>query len=187
MTTPREGLDLGRTYTVAVSSGFGELAIEWQDTPEGPLVARVLLPNEVTLVSADASPHSCPAISDLAERVQRFLGGEKVTFELDLIPLERCPPFQRRVLRAEYGIPRGWVSTYSRIARHLSVPKGARAVGNALARNPFPIVIPCHRAIRSDGHLGGFRGGAAMKRALLALEGVQVLDTGKVLAQKVYY
>jgi methylated-DNA-[protein]-cysteine S-methyltransferase len=187
MTTPRERPDLRRTYTVAVPSGFGELAIEWQDTPEGPLVARVLLPNEVTLVSADASLHSCPAISDLAERVQRFLGGENVTFELDLIPLERCPPFQRRVLRAEYGIPRGWVSTYGRIARHLGVPRGARAVGNALAHNPFPIVIPCHRAIRSDGHLGGFRGGATMKRALLELEGIAIAPNGKAVTEQVHY
>jgi methylated-DNA-[protein]-cysteine S-methyltransferase len=79
------------------------------------------------------------------------------------------------------------VSTYGRIARHLAIPGGARAVGRALARNPFPIIIPCHRAIRSDGRLGGFQGGPAMKRALLELEGVECSSTGRVSAERLYY
>jgi methylated-DNA-[protein]-cysteine S-methyltransferase len=56
-----------------------------------------------------------------------------------------------------------------------------------LARNPFPIIIPCHRAIRSDGRLGGFQGGPAMKRALLELEGVEISAAGRVLAERFYY
>ena len=91
------------------------------------------------------------------------------------------------MLLAEYGIPRGWVSTYGRIATHLGVPGGARAVGNALGSNPFPIVIPCHRAVRADGRLGGFRGGVEMKRALLTMEGVEVSQAGKVLTDRFYY
>ena len=78
------------------------------------------------------------------------------------------------------------VSTYRRIAAHLGVPKGARAVGNALATNPFPIVIPCHRAIRSDGALGGYQGGLAMKRALLMQEGVDVDERGRVVSPRLY-
>ena len=101
--------------------------------------------------------------------------------------LERCPPFQRQVLLAESGIPRGWVSTYGRIANHIGVPKGARAVGNALARNPFPLIIPCHRAVRADGSLGGFQGGPEMKRALLEMEGVEFLPTGRVSPARIYY
>jgi methylated-DNA-[protein]-cysteine S-methyltransferase len=88
---------------------------------------------------------------------------------------------------AEREIPRGWVSTYGRIATHLGVPGGARAVGGALARNPFPIIIPCHRAIRSDGSLGGFQGGPDMKRALLEFEGVGFSSTGRVAAERFYY
>jgi methylated-DNA-[protein]-cysteine S-methyltransferase len=60
-------------------------------------------------------------------------------------------------------------------------------VGGALSRNPFPIVIPCHRAIRSDGHLGGFQGGREMKQALLELEGVEVTPPGKVTTDRFYY
>jgi methylated-DNA-[protein]-cysteine S-methyltransferase len=60
-------------------------------------------------------------------------------------------------------------------------------VGGALGRNPFPIIIPCHRAVRSDGQLGGYRGGVAMKRALLEMEGVEISPTGKVLTDRFYY
>ncbi|MBE9507936.1 MAG: MGMT family protein, partial [Chloroflexi bacterium] len=74
-----------------------------------------------------------------------------------------------------------------RIARHLGVKGGARAVGRALARNPFPIVIPCHRAIRSNGELGGYQGGLEMKRALLEGEGIEFTQRGKVLMRRVYY
>jgi methylated-DNA-[protein]-cysteine S-methyltransferase len=62
---------------------------------------------------------------------------------LDLINLRQCFEFQKNILLAEHKIPRGWVSTYGRIARKLGVPNGARAVGTALARNPFPIIGTC--------------------------------------------
>jgi methylated-DNA-[protein]-cysteine S-methyltransferase len=88
---------------------------------------------------------------------------------------------------AEYGIPRSWVSTYGRIARTLGIPHGARAVGSALSRNPFPLVIPCHRAIRSNGQLGGFQGGLSMKRALLEREGVEFSGAGRVVTKRIYY
>jgi methylated-DNA-[protein]-cysteine S-methyltransferase len=130
---------------------------------------------------------SCDDILELGERIQRFLEGEPIKFELDMTSLEICPAFQRRVLLAEYEIPRGWISTYGRISRNLAIPNGARAVGRALSQNPFPIIIPCHRAIRSDGELGGFQGGLRMKRALLEHEGVSVSDGGKVLTTRIYY
>ena len=98
-----------------------------------------------------------------------------------------CTPFQRRVLLAEFGIPRGYVSTYGRIARFIRVPDGARAVGNALAGNPFPIVIPCHRALRSDGSIGGFQGGREMKERLLRMEGVRIGEDGRVVMEHVWY
>jgi methylated-DNA-[protein]-cysteine S-methyltransferase len=80
----------------------------------------------------------------------------------------------------EYSIPRGKISTYARIAAALGMPRGARAVGYSLANNPFPLVIPCHRAVRSDGTLGGFQGGLSMKRALLECEGIPFTVSGRV-------
>jgi methylated-DNA-[protein]-cysteine S-methyltransferase len=69
----------------------------------------------------------------------------------------------------------------------LGKPSAARAVGRALATNPFPIIIPCHRAVRSDGSLGGYQGGLAMKRALLEMEGVEFDARGRVATPGFYY
>ena len=131
---------------------------------------------------------SCGEIAALAERIHCYLGGEPVRFALDITALDDCPPFQRRVLLAEYAIPRGRVSTYARIAHRLGHPRGARPVGLCLAHNPFPILVPCHRAIRSDGSLGGFQGGLRMKRALLEMEGVLFSRAGRVvLSEQTHY
>ena len=130
---------------------------------------------------------SCDDILELGERIQRFLKGEPIKFELDIASLEICSAFQRRVLLAEYRIPRGWISTYGRISRNLGIPNGARAVGRALSQNPFPIIIPCHRAIRSDGTLGGYQGGLEMKRTLLEMEGIFFNALGQVMPDKFFY
>lgn len=175
-------------------SPFGSFSLVWQETEGKPRIQRVFLSNAQTLAEdrvraewESARPGSNPLIADLAERMQRFLEGEALDFELTLAALETCSAFQQRVLRAEHRIPRGWVSTYSRIAAHLGVPGGARAVGNALAQNPFPILVPCHRAIRADGALGGYQGGMAMKRTLLEREGLTFSAVGKVALRQVYY
>jgi methylated-DNA-[protein]-cysteine S-methyltransferase len=80
---------------------------------------------------------------------------------------------------AERTIPRGYVSSYSALAACIGRPRAARAVGTALAGNPFPIIIPCHRTVRTDGSLGGFGGGLPMKRALLEMEGVTFDQRGR--------
>lgn len=181
-------------YSTSVPSPFGTLSIVWRETSEGPKIRRLLLPDEriradeiMRTTCTDTGSPSDPAIRLLVERIQRFLKGEAVQFHASLIDFGECSGFQRSVLLAEHGIPRGWVSTYGRIAMRLGIPGAARAVGTALSRNPFPIIIPCHRAIRSDGHLGGFRGGLKMKRALLELEGVEFSKTGRVLTSRFFY
>jgi len=178
---------------VLLPSPFGTLSMVWQATEQGPKVHRVFLPaggtpveNRVRMDFVGAGPLSCPAITELGEKIQAFLEGQAVDFELDLIALDQCSESQKRVLLAEHRIPRGWVSTYGRIARNLGMPGGARAVGGALAHNPFPIIIPCHRAVRSNGELGGFQGGLKMKQALLELEGVEFSRPGKVRMNRVY-
>jgi methylated-DNA-[protein]-cysteine S-methyltransferase len=90
-------------------------------------------------------------------------------------------------LRAEHGIPRGQVSTYQLLAAFIGRPKAARSVGTALATNPFPIIIPCHRAVRSDRSLGGFQGGLLMKRAWLEQEGIGFDTSGRVQVDSFFY
>jgi methylated-DNA-[protein]-cysteine S-methyltransferase len=135
----------------------------------------------------DSSASSSAEVDALADRIAAFLTGEDIRFSLEVARLDLCSPFQQQVLRAEHGIPRGKVSTYQRIAGHLGHPRAARAVGTALAHNPFPIIVPCHRAIRSNGTLGGFQGGMEMKRALLKMEEVLIDASGRVVSRKLYY
>ncbi|MBM4444375.1 MAG: methylated-DNA--[protein]-cysteine S-methyltransferase [Chloroflexi bacterium] len=177
-----------------VPSPFGGLAILWRQGDGGPEVHRILLPNETGRAGSGtrqsfvhATPASCSVIASLGERIQRCLEGEAVEFDLAAMALDSCSGFQRRVLLADYGIPRGWVSTYGRVARSLGCPAGGRAVGGALAHNPFPIVIPCHRVVRANLELGGFGGGLAMKRALLELEGLKLSESGQVLTDRIFY
>lgn len=177
---------------IDIATVFGRVRLIWTLSASGPRVQRIILPGDL---QADAlmtgGVPSGDEVRDTGIRsiiagIQSFLLGNDVRFDIGLLDLERCPSFQRRVLLAEYGIPRGYVSTYGRIARHLGNPGAARAVGSALATNPFPLVIPCHRALRTDGRLGGFQGGLDMKRRLLEMEGVRFQD-GRVLMERVWY
>jgi O-6-methylguanine DNA methyltransferase len=98
--------------------------------------------------------------------------GRPVKVPLDLAQL---PEFERSVLMKTLEIPRGEVRPYAWVAAEIGKPLAVRAVGNALARNPIPFVIPCHRVVRSDGRIGNYgAGGPTAKRAVLAAEGVDV-------------
>ncbi len=98
--------------------------------------------------------------------------GRPVKVPLDLAQL---PEFERSVLMKTLEIPRGEVRPYAWVAAEIGKPLAVRAVGNALARNPIPFVIPCHRVVRSDGRIGNYgAGGPTAKRAVLASEGVDV-------------
>lgn len=175
-------------------STFGTFNIVWRKTTEGLKIIRILFPHPqissgelIRSYFKNFRSGSDSNIDQLGKQIQDFLGGEEVKFDLNLLDWEICSKFQQAVLLAEYAIPRGWVSSYGRIAQHLKIKRAARAVGRALASNPFPIIIPCHRTIRSDGQLGGYQGGLDMKRTLLELEGLKVSETGKVLAPRMYY
>ncbi|MCJ7484793.1 MAG: methylated-DNA--[protein]-cysteine S-methyltransferase [Candidatus Aminicenantes bacterium] len=177
-----------------IPTAFGTMGIVWWNAAAGPRVRQVFLsrgrkPAEKAVLEEypAAQQLASSGVVGLGDRIQRFLEGETVVFDLEMIALEVCGEFQRQVLLAEHGIPRGWVSTYGRIARHVGSPGSSRAVGRALATNPFPIIIPCHRAVRADGEIGGYQGGGEMKRALLVMEGVEFTGRGTVLMRRIYY
>lgn len=95
------------------------------------------------------------------------------TAPVEAVDLADLTPFQQRALRATAAIPRGEVRTYGEIAAAIGAPGAARAVGSALAGNPVPLIIPCHRVVRADGRLGNYSGpgGPGSKRRLLEWEG----------------
>jgi methylated-DNA-[protein]-cysteine S-methyltransferase len=173
---------------------FGPVVLIWSAADGLPKIHRVLLSRPGSSAEADAAalfpdsrPASCRELAAVAAAIREFLAGHDVVFSLDVAALETRPAFQQAVLRAEHGIPRGAVSTYGRIAVHLGDRHAARAVGNALATNPFPLIVPCHRAVLSDGRLGGFQGGPAMKRALLEREGIAFDRSGRVTVPRFHY
>lgn len=123
------------------------------------------------------APHGDPApLREAAAQLREYFAGERRTFDLRLRPAGSA--FQRAVWDALAGIPYGETTSYAALARRLDPddPLAARAVGSANARNPLPIVVPCHRVVGADGSLTGFAGGLETKRALLDFEASGVLD-----------
>jgi methylated-DNA-[protein]-cysteine S-methyltransferase len=184
----------GQLFYSLRETPFGPFAVLWSVYRGEPKVCRVLLSKPEASAKrgletsfADLISSSCSEIDVVAAQIVAFLNGDDIHFSLHIARLDLCSRFKEKVLRAEHGIPRGHVSTYQRIAKYVGRPSGARAVGTALANNPFPIIIPCHRAIRSDRTLGGYQGGLTMKRALLEMEGILFTDTGRVVTEDLFY
>jgi len=119
-----------------------------------------------SLKNAVAAPQR---LGDLIERYRAYFSGNQVEFT-DVLDLDGATPFQRTVWMVTQQIPYGQTRNYAWVAEQAGHPRAVRAVGQALARNPLPVIIPCHRVLSSDGGPGGFSGGLAMKRFLLKLE-----------------
>ncbi len=153
------------------------MAVVW--SPIG--LRRVVLPQgskEMVLSQVTGGNYFAREVSfsrypELVGEIKDCLCGREVEFhcKLDFSGISR---FQKEVYEVVRSIPRGQTRSYSWVARALGRPNSARVVGQSLARNPFPIVVPCHRVISSDGSLGGYSGGVELKKRLLELERPQV-------------
>ena len=108
-------------------------------------------------------------LAKASELIRRYCEGEVVSFDLPL-DLEAVPLGMRALLTAARRIPYGRTRSYGWVAARAGRPRAARAAGQAMARNPLPLIIPCHRVIGADGSLVGYGGGLALKRRLLELE-----------------
>ena len=111
-------------------------------------------------------------ILDLIKEVQEYYKGKKVNFFDYQLNLKSYTPFQKKVLSTVSKVPYGILKSYQEIAVEAGFPRAFRAVGNMMRKNPLPLIIPCHRVIRSDGKLGGFSGGKgiALKKKMIDWE-----------------
>ncbi|KPA18514.1 methylated-DNA-[protein]-cysteine S-methyltransferase [Candidatus Magnetomorum sp. HK-1] len=104
------------------------------------------------------------------ESMQQYFKGKPIQVPSSWLNWDTLTPLQRETLKQAAQIPFGAVCTYQQLAKRINRPKASRFVGSCMARNPYPIIIPCHRVIRSDGTVGQFAGGTALKERLLEME-----------------
>ncbi len=172
-TTKKTSPPLGPYEYAAFPQAFGTFFVAYG--PAGPAFARVSPTAAAFERDAQrylgAPVHRASAPAWLTSAVEAAVRrGDAFRGPVDL---QRLGPFEEEVLARLRRIPAGTVRTYQEVARAVGQPGAARAVGAACARNPLPLLIPCHRVVRTDGGLGGYslRGGVALKRRLLEAEG----------------
>ena len=131
---------------------------------------KVILPNKINSISIEiTNPGSHkPIMHNVIEQLNQYFMGIRKQFDISL-KLE-MPPFYKKVLKEVSEIPYGQTFSYKNIARKLNNPRAYRAVANANAANPIPIIIPCHRVIQSNGGLGNYGGGRQLKQSLVQIE-----------------
>lgn len=152
--------DVGWVGILASAKGLLGITLPQRSAQE----VRQLLGDSVN--QATWSPH---LFDDLVERLKAYFSGHKATFP-DELDLSGATPFQREVWEIARLIPYSETRSYLWVAEQIKKPGAARAVGQALGRNPLPVIVPCHRVVASNGRLGGFTGGVEVKRHLLYLE-----------------
>ena len=128
-----------------------------------------------------------PSVQPVIDQLREYFARDRKGFDLP-VDLSGVTPFTRSVLDATNRIPYGKVRTYGDVAAEIGKPKASRAVGNALGRNPIPVIIPCHRVVLASGAMGWYTGGPEIKRTLLGIEGsplgAQVLNSQQPLGIK---
>ncbi len=174
-----------RLAALAAAESLLDVAYTSADSPFGPLLlattprglVRVGLPNQdpealLNELASRVSPRVLEAAAPLDEarrELDLYFEGKLTDFELPL-DWQLSKDFRRRALRAISRIPYGQTRTYTQIATSAGNERAVRAAGTACGTNPIPVVVPCHRVLRSSGGLGGYGGGLPMKEALLRLE-----------------
>ncbi len=187
--TPHADADLARLRdrlaAEATAADLVDVAHRTVDSPYGSLLVAATPAGVVRLafageghdavlerLAAEISPRVLVAparLDDVARQLDQYFAGRRRAFDVPL-DLRLAHGFRRRVLDHLRAVPYGATATYTAIAAAAGSPRAVRAVGSACATNPVPIVVPCHRIVRTDGTIGQYLGGTETKRALLALE-----------------
>lgn len=175
------------TFTrAAADADLIDVAYERHDSPFGPMFAcatdaglvRIGLPADdedevLDELAAKVSPRilrsARPVLTETRRELDRYFAGGLQTFDLPL-DWRLSHGFRAEVLHELTAVPYGQTVTYAELAARAGRPNAVRAAGSAMATNPLPIVVPCHRVLRTGGAVGSYRGGVAMKERLLALE-----------------
>jgi methylated-DNA-[protein]-cysteine S-methyltransferase len=176
----------GRLATSAHASGLLDVAYRHIDSPVGDLLlaatdkglVRIAYASEdhdrvLEQLGARISPrilHAPVRLDTVARELDDYFAGTRTAFDLPL-DMQLASGFRRQVLDSLRRLSYGQTASYSAVAQQVGNPRAVRAVGTACATNPLPVVVPCHRVVRSDGTLGNYLGGPEAKRALLELEG----------------
>jgi len=174
--------------SAAALLGLHEGRYGFMDTPVGPVLIVVTDRGvaEISYLAHTPTPDAIreieqrgilvherqQAVREVVDQLNQYIDGRLKVFHLP-VDLYGVTDFTKQVLAATSRVPYGSCRTYGEIARAIGSPGASRAVGNALGRNPIPVVIPCHRIIRSDGSMGWYTGGPDIKRKLLDIEGVR--------------
>lgn len=176
-----------RLAEAAGQEGLLDVAFGFADSPFGPLLVAVGRRGLLRVAYPDQSPDE--VLAELAEEVSprvlesarstdavrrelaEYFEGRRRSFAVK-VDLSSIQGFRKKILQQTARIPFGSVITYRDVATRAGSPLAVRAAGNALGSNPVPIVVPCHRVVRTGGGLGGYTGGLDRKEALLELEGV---------------
>ena len=174
-----------RLAATAQGEGLLDVAFRTVDSPVGDLLiastdaglVRVAYPNQghdaaLAALAEQVSPRILRAprrLDEVARQLDEYFAGRRHLFDLPL-DLRLAHGFRREVLEHLRDIGYGATASYAAVAAASGHPAAVRAVGTACARNPLPIVVPCHRVVRSDGSMGGYAGGPEAKHILLALE-----------------
>lgn len=152
----------GETFLARTPKGV--LRLSWE--VEDPEAAAEDLRESFPLWGVQEAPGR---LAETTDQIGEYFAGDRRSFELD-VDLTGQTEFRERVLREVREVPFGDTVSYGELARRIDRPNASRAVGSALGGNPVPIVVPCHRVIRSDGDPGGYTAGTGYKKQLLELE-----------------
>jgi methylated-DNA-[protein]-cysteine S-methyltransferase len=178
-----------RAIAAARELGLTDVSYAFEPSPVGELLVAAT-PRGLIRLAYNAEEHADAVLEELARRVSprvveapaaldevrreldEYFDGKRTSFDVP-VDWRLHDGFGRKVLRATARIPFGKVLTYGEVAAKAGSPRGSRAAGNALGSNRIPIVVPCHRVVRSGGKIGGYTGGIERKEYLLELEGVR--------------
>jgi methylated-DNA-[protein]-cysteine S-methyltransferase len=178
-----------RAIAQARALGLTDVSYAFEPSPVGELLVAVT-PRGLIRIAYNAEEYADSVLDELARRVSprvleapaalddvrreldEYFEGKRTSFDIP-VDWRLHDGFGRRVLRATARIPFGKLLTYAEVAAKAGSPRGSRAAGNALGSNRIPIVVPCHRVVRTGGKIGGYTGGIERKEYLLGLEGAR--------------